>query len=497
LVNKRDDHSVDIPVNFLEEKYSIAGVYTFSIQDDAEMLSNFRDQIVKQIKANPSWQKELIPIHYFNVKEELEKRFEKDEEERNQEHITKSEFDKIAEQFEVEDTEKLLGALHSLGVSLWYRNMEHFNTLVLNPEWISHGVYQIINWASGAEKYALNITDLATVFIEDRDRYPEDKDPFFFDLMSHFELAYRVKDEKEIIIPHLLNEDRPKKLPDFPIGEALMLRYCAEQPLPPHTISRFIVRHNWEIKKEGGNYLVWRYGVVLEKEKTIALVRENDRTISVSVKGPDKTNYISVLRETLNDIFNSYKSDKPELQYRVERHGQIPDEVEEQYPLWIVDRKVVGHYEGNRPYYDEITKQDISMQPTVNHYNIQAKNVALGNGTINTFNFSDCNITLQGSLNELAQLFAENGKNEEVKELEGISNALEHAKNCENQEEIKKSGIPNRLKRWLDNASDTSLTLYKAVKSIKNGVDIVQDIAKGYNDIAQWAGLPQVPKPFL
>ncbi len=38
--------------------------------------------------------------------------------------------------------------------------------------------------------------------------------------------------------------------------------------------------------------------------------------------------------------------------------------------------------------------------------------------------------------------------------------------------------------------------LHKTVKGIKNGVSIAQDIAKGYNDIAQWAGLPQVPKPF-
>ena len=65
-----------------------------------------------------------------------------------------------------------------------------------------------------------------------------------------------------------------------------MLRYKAEQPLPPNTITRFIVRHNQEIKKEGKTYLVWRHGVVLENGKgTIALVREENRTISVSVKG--------------------------------------------------------------------------------------------------------------------------------------------------------------------------------------------------------------------
>ena len=44
---------------------------------------------------------------------------------------------------------------------------------------------------------------------------------------------------------------------------------------------------------------------------------------------------------------------------------------------------------------------------------------------------------------------------------------------------------------------DEKSTLHKTVKGIKNGVSIAQDIAKGYNDVGQWLGLPQVPKPFL
>jgi len=38
--------------------------------------------------------------------------------------------------------------LHYLGVSLWYADMDEYETLVLNPEWISQGVYRIINWVS-------------------------------------------------------------------------------------------------------------------------------------------------------------------------------------------------------------------------------------------------------------------------------------------------------------------------------------------------------------
>ena len=56
------------------------------------------------------------------------------------------------------------------------------------------------------------------------------------------ETFYETENGNSLIIPHLLKEDRPAILPDFPLGESLMLRYKADQPLSPNTISRFIVR---------------------------------------------------------------------------------------------------------------------------------------------------------------------------------------------------------------------------------------------------------------
>jgi hypothetical protein len=63
--------------------------------------------------------------------------------------------------------------------------------------------------------------------------------------------------------------------------------------------------------------------------------------------------------------------------------------------------------------------------------------------------------------------------------------------------EIKKKGIANRLRRLVNDLEDKDSNLHKTVKGIKNGVGIAQDIAKGYNAIAQWVGMPQVPQPLL
>ena len=143
---------------------------------------------------------------------------------------------------------------------------------------------------------------------------------------------------------------------------------------------------------------------------------------------------------------------------------------------------------------------------TVKNYNITAENLMLegrenqfiaDKSTRTTFNFHNCNIGLQGNLNELAQHLTEGGNKEEAKELASAAKALEQAENSKSKADVKKKGIANRLRRLLDDLEDEDSKLHKAVKGIKNGVNIAQDIAKGYNDIAQWAGLPQVPKPFL
>ncbi|MCL2323819.1 MAG: ADP-ribosylation factor-like protein [Oscillospiraceae bacterium] len=374
LVNKRDPYPPEIPINNLKDKYPIVGFYTFSIKDDKENLENFRKEVVECIKNNLSWDKDEtkggFPINYFHVKQELEQRFERDN---KCEYITFDDFRKIATKNRIKTPEELLKALDALGICLRYKNLKNSKILVLNPEWISHGIYQIINWAHNREhdRHLISIKDFPNVFENEANRYPADKYEFLFELMTCYELAFETEKENRLIIPHLLHEDRPKILPDFPVGESLMLRYKTEQPLPPNPISRFIVLHNKEIRKEREEFLVWRYGVVLEDENgSIALVRESkeERMISVCVKGINKTAYLDKLRQTLNDIFNSYKSKKPELQYRIETFGQIPEEIENSNPYWQSDRKIHFHHITGNPLWNEYNNKKISVADVINAF---------------------------------------------------------------------------------------------------------------------------------
>lgn len=508
LINKLDQFSVSVPINELKRNFPVAALYTLSIQDDRIGLEVFRNEVANYIKDNPSWNNLEIPLSYYKIKEDLERLFfnGKKGESKSIEYITKEDFIKIANKYDSPRIELVLKDLNALGVSLWYKNIEEFNTLILNPEWISNGIYKIINWVNEEKKYSITLDDFTEVFKEDIDRFPNDKFSYFFKLMMHYELAYKLDGEDCLIIPQLLELDCPEKLPDFPVAESLMIRYKTQQDLPPNTISQFIVRHNKEIKKEDKEFLVWRSGVVLDDGVgSIAIIREEDRCISLSVKGVDKTNYISILRKTLNNILNNYRHIKPELECGIELFGKLPVELDEN-TLWLSEKKIFNHSNFKEPYFEDNTGQFVDMQRVVKVYNINYGTIINGSvgqftdkskHIINNFKFKKCNIELQGEFNQLSELLLEHGNPEESKRIESVGKALGKAEHLIKKVDIKKNGIAARLKSFVEDLGNENSKLHRIISGIEEGISIAQKIAKGYNYIALGIGLPPLPIPFI
>jgi hypothetical protein len=168
-----------------------------------------------------------------------------------------------------------------------------------------------------------------------------------------------------------MSKDQPEVLPDFPMEESLMLRYKSDHDFPPDVIPRFIVAHHREIKKKGGLPQAWRYGVILEQDSSQALARQRDREIHISVKGYNKSQYISQLRETMSGLFEAYKSEEPDLEYRIDRFGRIPDTHKyRKDELWLGDEEIRNHVARSRDYYDHQTDQEIPLQDTAKDFNM-------------------------------------------------------------------------------------------------------------------------------
>jgi len=313
---------------------------------------------------------------------------------------------------------------------------------------------------------------------------------------TDFELAYKTEDGF-LIIPHLLLEDQPEELLKFSRETSLMMKYEADKTLPENTISRFIIRYNQLIQIKDKKPQVWRYGVVLEKEDgTIALVREDDRAISIEIRGNSKTKLVGDIRNDFESIFKTYKSKIPELEYRVRNFGEI-DRPED---LFLPQQTIQSYVAENRPYFDPLTKVDLPLNKSAKEYNIQVNNyyAPVNNTNIqNIFNFRDCNFDLQAGFDDLLKKLKKTDLTEDIEEVEDIIESLDEVKDLEDKEAVKKKGVIKAVKKFIEDVGDEKSKLNHFIKGSKKLIGKTQDIAKEYNKLAQWLALPQVPTPFL
>jgi len=525
LINARDKHVIDLPKNTLKNTFpSIAGFYEVNLGARDGELEAFRQVVMDLLRDTPLWKNQKISAPAYKVKNNLRQKFRQ-----GTNYINRKDFDQIAKNngIKPEEQTQLLKDLKDLGICLWYDNVDmgEFNTMVLNPGWISHGIYRLINWGLHEKISTISISNFLKAFTgKDADKYPEGKAGFLFRLMETYELAFfKDKDILEIFVPLLRPVDRPTEgLPVFEFGERLRMEYCANQALPPYTVARLAVRHSAEWKE----VLSWRFGAVLNWEGTEALVvmeNEHAHSVTVSVKGPKQTEYISILRTTLNDIFKVYESNFPELKYEVLEVNAETNQA---------DRQLLPHNDSNECMQTEtqIIKDAIVSQelPTgtslkflsyakkaIDDYGLSNSpifincKVKITNFHINIL-FKNCSVNLQGELNALAQRFNELGTSEAdelAKELTGVASDVNKiikeipaniTVDSSELEEVKCSlrskGLLNRLENFYDEMCDKNSDLHKnTVKVLKS----IQKLGSHYNNVAQWVGLPQIPRPFL
>ena len=496
LVNKRDGHLPDIDENGLIDKYpQIQAFYYLSLQDNIDDIQDFRKIIEKYVKGHAAWNRE-IPKLWFDMKEKLTMLFSTDE----VDYITTEKFKDLAQSLNVttvKDIENMRTALHLLGICLYYEQIKELQTLVLNPNWITNGIYLIINYLKENKDYKIKLSDLKIVFKKELGKYPINKHYFLFELLELYDLAYPYKTEEDgevLVIPALLTEKQPElnMENEFPVSDSLCMRYRAESALPPDTISRFIVSHHQEIVKKDYKQIVWRKGVKLgDTSNNIALVREVDREIRLYVKGNTAKEFLSVLRNTLNKIFKTYKSKYPSLEYKiaVAQNNEI---------IYADDGTILGYMINNIPYFEHKTGGNIIMENIAEKYNITDSAVAIGNqnnianksqGTIvgskvinkTEFNFHDSIMGLIGNLNELQRILLKERHLEEAVEILDYNDILEEVKDCETSQDVENKGFKDKildtlkkLGTWLDVSDKKSI----ANKIIKAGGEISEIVEK-------------------
>ena len=208
--------------------------------------------------------------------------------------------------------------------------------------------------------------------------------------------------------------------------------------------------------------------------------------------------FLGKLRVSLNDIFGSYKSEQPEREYRVfvEEYGASSVKKE----LWVSEKTVIAHVENNRTYFNPESECDVPLERTAREYGITIpgsnNNIYIANQQQIQNNYNQDSQLLRDHLNALAGALEGSDAQSDAQEFHKLAVALKKIETLD-PEEAKESGVLNRIKRMLDELGEEDSALNKAIKGVKHGVSIAQDVGKMYNRVAQWVGAPQVPDVFL
>jgi len=203
--------------------------------------------------------------------------------------------------------------LHSLGIALNYKDDPRLrDTHVLNPHWVTNGIYTIINATELAQhKGELCVSDLLNIL--DNNDYPVERHSFLLELMRKFELCFSFpEDEGRYLIPELLDKQQPLEAETFKSEQCLNFQY--HYPiLPEGLMPRFIVRTNVLSTDQPR----WRTGVILKFEGNRALVKADiqDKRVLVSIDGPaiSRRRLLAVIRSDFEHIHQNYIFQPQEL----------------------------------------------------------------------------------------------------------------------------------------------------------------------------------------
>jgi len=329
VLNKIAQHSFDLNYRGLQYRYpQIRGFVSTDCKEEVGL-----DELRAKIREVVEGMQEIrmqFPADWFRVKERLESMPD--------EYMGYESFRRLCAEEGVgdeSDQDTLRWVLHCLGIALNYRDDSRLReTSVLKPEWVTQGIYKLLN----AKKLADSRGELQTGDLRQllpKDRYPAEKHLFLLELMRKFSLCFAFPEADRYLVPELLGKEEPEETAEFPPRECLNFEYHYGV-LPEGLMPRFIVRSHTLSRGQAR----WRSGVILAHEDCKALVTSvtADRRVIVRVKGGDaggRRRLLALIRYDLDKINAEFKD-------RLDAQPKVPLA---DFPEFSVDYKKLAAFE--------------------------------------------------------------------------------------------------------------------------------------------------------
>lgn len=341
VCNKCDQQPMDLNWKGLMKKFPIIMAYVKKVScKTGEGIKDIKRKIKEIIPRLPHVG-DRLPSTWFEVKDKLTKMKNAGD----LDYMPIEKYRQICRKNGIKneaDQDSLVNFLNDLGTMLHYGQHTILNDLnILNPEWVTNGVYSIINSPELLHNRDGKLKVKSLPKILDPDKYPPHAYLFILKMMKKFEICFEFEGSKgeKYLIPDLLSEQE-KYTGEWKDSLRFEFHYDV---LPGSIITRFIVRMNAFILQD----TYWRNGAVIRSEdnKNRALIKsdEYEGRISIFVSGSDqeRRDLLNIIRMEFHAIHSSLKH------INIEERVPLPDDsvVTVSYDhLLLLKRKGIDEY---------------------------------------------------------------------------------------------------------------------------------------------------------
>lgn len=299
VLNKINEHPFDVNRRAYQQKFPAIRDFVETDCEDGTGFEELRKAIMRETDRLEHL-RDAFPASWFDIKSRLAGMTEN--------YLTFEQYRQICVELGEADEdaqETLAFSLHSLGIVLNYMDDARLrDTHVLNPHWVTDGIYKIINSAKlDQQKGRISLRDVCDFM--DCSLYPTATHCFLFDLMKKFELCFNFPEKDDYLIPELLDKQEPDTTAAFTPKLCLNFQYHYSV-LPEGLLPRFIVRTH----KLSNDRSWWRTGIILDFEGNSAVIKADvqDKKVYISVSGPVATrrNLLAIIRSHFQDIHSTF-----------------------------------------------------------------------------------------------------------------------------------------------------------------------------------------------
>lgn len=291
--------------------YELAEKYSTSIVCDFEPcyisckyqsgLTEFKEKLVKLVNMVPGYRK-AWSLSWLKAKQRLEDM--RDSYGNIINYIDQRTYHRYCEDVDVNELinkKALLAKLCDIGTVFSYQSKDQNNIIddlkVLRPEWITKGIYTIINSQISKKCNGyIPLKKMEEVFTvsngnEQIIEYSPSERNFVISLMEDFKMSYRIGEYE--FIPSMAQSERPKILKNWNFNSSLY--YETDGIFPISLLYQFIV----EMSNDVNISYTWNKGTLLSSKlyniEALVQIKDNKLYIHLNKKNEESCKYISTI----------------------------------------------------------------------------------------------------------------------------------------------------------------------------------------------------------